>query len=78
MNDGGLQEVAGTWRGRRLRHGPMLSSRDKLWRATLSLVSLGQPTAKAGYMESPAPRGEAEGTEQRVLALHTKEAREGD
>ena len=29
-------------------------------------------------MQSPAPRGGAEGTEERVLALHTKEAREGD
>ena len=37
-----------------------------------SHVSLGQPTVKARYLESPAPRGGAEGTKERVLALHTE------
>ena len=61
-------------RCRRLRHA---WSDDVFLRQTaestdLLSVSLGQPTVKAGYMESPDPRGGAEGTEERVLALHTE------
>ena len=53
----------------------MTSSCDRLRRALLSCLSLGHPTLKAGFLESPDPRDGAEGTEE---ALHTKEAREGD
>ena len=41
-----------------------------------SPVSLGHPTVKAGVLERSDPRDGAEGTEQRVLALHTEEPRE--
>ena len=43
------------------------------------LSCLSRPAAcEAGYMESPDPRDGTEGTEDRVLALHTEKAREED
>ena len=42
------------------------------WRAALSCLSRPVDFA-AGYMESPDPRDGAEGTEERVWALHTEE-----
>ena len=48
----------------------MMSSRDKLRRATLSCLSLGQPAVKVGYMEKFDARDGAEGTEERDMECH--------
>ena len=37
-----------------------------------ALLPLCHPTVKAGFLESPDPRDGPEGTEERVLALHTE------
>ena len=49
----------------------MMSSRDNFGEQR-SLFPPSQPIVKAGYMEKSDPRDGAEGTEERVLALHNE------